>query len=378
MNEETVKFEKVKDKRGKAVRGLWKRRNVFYAQLRITNPTTGKRRPQKVSLGKDISTVPQAVQAQAELRAKERSGELRGRGDVPTFGVYSKYYLQHAGKSPASMAYEKCHLSSWEKYFGSDMRLDKITESSVREYLSREGKCLNPKTGKPLSKHSLNLRVYALRSMLRMAKDERKITRIPLDGIKKFDHRPEKKEIPSVENIEKYVTEAIAHCPRSGRQFADYLHLLMFTGARETEALSLQWNAINFSTGQVHFHRNTKFGKTRHVDFNPKLKALLEDMQTRRNTKTEWLFPSPRPNAQAGRITTFRRTLEKVREKVGVYLSDHYLRHYFASQAVMAGVDRFVLVKWLGHADGGKLIAETYGHLTNAFEQKQAAKLINL
>jgi site-specific recombinase XerD len=70
--------------------------------------------------------------------------------------------------------------------------------------------------------------------------------------------------------------------------------------------------------------------------------------------------------------------LEKVRQKVGVYLSDHYLRHYFASKAVMAGVDRFTLVEWLGHADGGKLIAKTYGHLSNEFQQKQAEKLTNL
>jgi hypothetical protein len=41
MNITTVKFTKVEDKRGKAVRGLWRRRNVFYVQLRVTNPNTG-------------------------------------------------------------------------------------------------------------------------------------------------------------------------------------------------------------------------------------------------------------------------------------------------------------------------------------------------
>lgn len=76
--------------------------------------------------------------------------------------------------------------------------------------------------------------------------------------------------------------------------------------------------------------------------------------------------------------TNFRRTLEKVREVVGVYLSDHYLRHYFTSQAVMAGVDRIVLASWLGHEDGGKLIARVYGHLSNEYEQTQAGKLTNL
>jgi hypothetical protein len=44
----------------------------------------------------------------------------------------------------------------------------------------------------------------------------------------------------------------------------------------------------------------------------------------------------------------------------------------------MAGVERFSIVKWLGHGDGGKLIAEVYGHLSNEFQLKEAAKLTNL
>ncbi|MBE0557817.1 MAG: site-specific integrase [Proteobacteria bacterium] len=211
-----------------------------------------------------------------------------------------------------------------------------------------------------------------------MARDERRITRFPFDGIKKEKHRPARKQIPDLADVEKYVETAILECPKSGRQFADYLRLLMYSGGRETEALSLQWADVNFELCQVHFHRNTKFSRDRHLDFNPKLESHLTEMYERRDREVEWLFPSPRPNMQGGRITNFRRTLEKVREKVGVYLSDHYLRHYFTSQAVMAGVDRLVLAKWLGHQDGGKLIAEVYGHLSSEYEQKQGAKLSNL
>jgi integrase len=378
MAKTKVEFQKVSDKRGARVRGLWRRGDVFYAQLRTTNPTTGKRRPQKFALDPEITTIPQALQALAEMRAKERRGELRGRTGIPTFGEYRTYYLKHAQKNKHSLENEASFLRYWEAHFGSDMRLDKIKESSIRDFLRVEGERVSDRTGKPLSNHSLNVRVYALRSMLRMAKEERLIVRLPFEGIKKRKHKAEKKDIPSLEQIERYVSTAIDCCPKSGKQFADYLHLLMFTGARETEALSLQWGDINFEQRQVHFHRNTKFGKERHLDFNPKLEALLKEMHARRDIKTDWLFPSPRPNQQGGRLTNFRATLEKVRAKGGVYLSEHYLRHYFASKSVEAGVDRFTLVKWLGHADGGKLIAETYGHLSNEFQLTQAQKLTNL
>ena len=378
MSAAKLPFKKAKDKRGKAFRGLWKRGEVFYAQIRVTNPTTGKRRPQKYALGPDVATIPQALNALAELRSRERRGELRGRGTVPTFGDYREHYLLTATKSRHSLDNERSFLREWEAYFGADMRLDKITEPAIRGHLTQLRDRISERTKRVLSPHSRNLRLYALRSMLRMAYHDNRIPRFPFTGIKKEKHNPQKKDIPAAADIERYVETAIAECPKSGRQFADYLHLLMYAGARETEALSLQWGDVDFEKRQIHFHRNTKFDKARHLDFNPKLEALLRDMEARRDKSVDWLFPSPRPNQQDGRLTNFRRTLEKVREKVGVYLSDHYLRHYFTSQAVMAEVDRIVLAKWLGHEDGGKLIARVYGHLSNKYEQAQASKLTNL
>jgi integrase len=368
-----VAFTGVFDKRGSRVRGLWQRGSVFYAQLRVTNPITGRRIPQKISLGEDVTTIPQAQQAAAEMKTKERSGELKGTKDAPTFADYMDYYLKHAKKHPHTLDNEKSFLNQWEGYFGGNMRLDRIAEPAIRDFIHKE-----LKKEKPLSNHSINCRIYALRSMLRMAKDERLIKRLPFDGIKKLKHVSARKELPTTEEIEKIVSTAIKHCPKSGQQFADYLHLLMFSGAREKEALSLQWSDIDFTTRQIHFHRGTKYGKARYIVFNDKLEALLKDMNAKRDTKSVWLFTSPRPNTQGGRITSFRTTLEKVRAKAKIYLSEHYLRHYFISKAVMAGIAIPTLVKWVGHADGGKLIMNTYGHLTNAYELEQATKLTNL
>lgn len=370
-------FDKACDKHGKPVRGLWIRKGVYYGQLRVTNSTTGKRRPQKFKL-LNVTTVPQAIQRLAELKAKEKRGELRGGGGVPTFGDFLDHYLRHASKSEKSMSNERSFLRGWERYFGADMKIDRITESAIREHLTRLREEINPRTHQILSPHSRNLRLYALRSMLRLAHEENQIPTFPFKGIKKEKHVAEVKEIPDAKEIESYVSTALVKCPQSGKQFGDYLRLLMYTGARKTEALSLQWADINFAKQQIHFHRNTKFSKFRYLDFNPKLELHLKDMYQRRKPGGDWLFPSPRPNLQGGRITSFRTTLEKVRENVGVYLSDHYLRHYFASQLVMAGVDRIVLAKWLGHSDGGKLIALTYGHLSNEYEKTQAQKINNL
>src|SRR6266498_4344622 len=110
MNEPRLEFHKVKDKRGKRMRGLWRRGDVFYVQLRVTNPTTGKRRPQKFSLDESITTIPQAIQAMSEMKSKEHRGELRGSKSVPTFGEYKDYYLSHATKGKHSMENETSFL----------------------------------------------------------------------------------------------------------------------------------------------------------------------------------------------------------------------------------------------------------------------------
>jgi site-specific recombinase XerD len=41
----------------------------------------------------------------------------------------------------------------------------------------------------------------------------------------------------------------------------------------------------------------------------------------------------------------------------------HHLRHFFCSNAIEAGIDFKTIAGWLGHKDGGLLVAKTYGHL---------------
>ena len=77
-------------------------------------------------------------------------------------------------------------------------------------------------------------------------------------------------------------------------------------------------------------------------------------------------------------MTNFRKTLEWVRGKTGIYLTDHLLRHYFVSKCVMEGLDYMTIARWVGHTDGGILIGKVYGHLNNEHLVSQAAKLKNI
>ncbi len=51
------------------------------------------------------------------------------------------------------------------------------------------------------------------------------------------------------------------------------------------------------------------------------------------------------------------------------------MRHYFVSNAIEAGVDFKVIAGWVGHKDGGVLVAKTYGHLRDAHSFEMAKRM---
>ncbi len=54
----------------------------------------------------------------------------------------------------------------------------------------------------------------------------------------------------------------------------------------------------------------------------------------------------------------------------------HDLRHFFISLCVMNGIDALTISKWVGHHDKGFLISNTYSHVYEEHERRQADKLV--
>jgi integrase len=53
----------------------------------------------------------------------------------------------------------------------------------------------------------------------------------------------------------------------------------------------------------------------------------------------------------------------------------HLFRHFFVSQAIEAGVDFKTIAAWVGHKDGGVLVARTYGHLRDTHSAEMAKRM---
>jgi integrase/recombinase XerD len=209
--------------------------------------------------------------------------------------------------------------------------------------------------------------------MLKLAKLENKIQKLPTEGITELRHAYRRKPVLETDQVQTIINKAESLCPKSGKQFSDFVKLCAYSGGRMNEVLSLKWSNVSFDTKLVEFFG--KGSKTRHVNFVPKLEAHLKDMFSRK-PDSQWLFPSGRKSG--ARITSFKKTLEKVREETGIEFSNHSFRHYFTSMCVRGGIDFMTIASWLGHADGGVLVGRVYGHLSNQHRIDAASKVTQI
>jgi integrase len=171
---------------------------------------------------------------------------------------------------------------------------------------------------------------------------------------------------------------------KNARQIADYIKLMSYSGTRRNEALGVKWTDVDFDNGQLHVKRqitsrgieDLKNRNARVVDFNPKLKTHLLEMQRRSRGVSEWLFPSPQRGEKDIPAKSFRESLALVRTHAN--MSDfnfHDCRHYFVSMCVMSGIDFMTIAEWVGHQDGGVLIGKVYGHLAASHKKEQAQRV---
>lgn len=75
-------------------------------------------------------------------------------------------------------------------------------------------------------------------------------------------------------------------------------------------------------------------------------------------------------------IDSAKKAIESACKKLGLpKFGQHTCRHFFCSNAIEAAIDFKVIAGWLGHKDGGVLVARTYGHLRNEHSAAMAKRM---
>ena len=162
------------------------------------------------------------------------------------------------------------------------------------------------------------------------------------------------------------LSEAAAEGGMSARAAAA-IRLLMLTGCRRNEILTLRWEDVDLDAGELHL-RDAKTGP-RAVPLSPSAAKILADLP--RVAGGPWVFPGKKPGDHLSSIDA---RWYRLRARAG--LEDvrlHDLRNAFASRALALGESLPMIGKLLGHTQ-----VETtarYAHLARDSMQASAARV---
>lgn len=366
---QAASFEAVHDSRKRKITGLWLRGTRYYAQLRM-DIGDGRTAPRRVPL--NAATLDEAKVELERTRTQRNDGKLPQTGFRPKFEDFAEEYLRGpslAQKKPSTQAIERQAINRWVTHLGA-VRLDKITSPMIHSY--REKRLALNRMAR-----TVNLDVIALRNVLKLAVERGFIERLP--EIRQLKQKPpQRRPLLTKEQFETLLVATTEETTKNAKLFRLYLRFLALTGAREKEALAVRWDDVDFKRATVTIGSGgiAKNHDARDVDFSPELKSLLTEMAEARPPDTSWLFPSPQRGEEDVHAKKLRDSLNSVRKKAGIpWFGFHDLRHFFASQCVMAGLDFMTISQWLGHSDGGILVGKVYGHLADTHKKAAAQKL---
>ncbi|MDF2588330.1 MAG: site-specific integrase [Anaerocolumna sp.] len=171
--------------------------------------------------------------------------------------------------------------------------------------------------------------------------------------------------------------------------------VLLNTGIRMGEALSIKWDQVNFNNKTLRIRENISYVKSREdedndnkrviiftdtktkngnrvIPLNSKAIEALKEIRRRneiQNINSEYVVSDLNGNYVLPR--NFSRTLEMLCNRAGVkFVGTHATRHTFASNAIRKGIDVKIVSEILGHSNI-QLTYNRYVHIIQ--EQKMAA-----
>jgi integrase len=307
-----------------------------------------------------------------------------------TFGEVAALYAQRiqtdTGTKASTKAYWmqciKALFRSWPTLERS--RLSAITEQHCRNWASQYLESKRPpnpgtwtEATNTISPSRFNNTILVLRSIFAIALESGLIARNPARSVSRVSPRPKPVRIPSRADFRLIVAEMRNGGGTLSQCCGDLAEFLAYSGCRLDEGFWVKWQHVDWDRGQIwvsgHETHGTKNKQARWVPIIPAMRTLLENMRDHPR------YPKAEARRRAGYITAVRecqKSINRACKKLVVQrFSHHDLRHLFATASIESGADFRTVAGWLGHRDGGALLARTYSHLRPEHSAALAARV---
>lgn len=280
--------------------------------------------------------------------------ELSPKYDFVSLSDFIAKYLEYSrnNKSLSTYRTDLSRINSFQQFLKDKgiERLERITPAVIEEFKSLVLKSSSATT----FNHYLTL----VKAMLNKAVSWRNLRENPLREVKKLKSL-------NARQVRFLTDEEIsAILDKSGDLMKKVIRILLYSGMRRSELVFLAWDDIDFlnklitvqSKPETGFH--PKSHRPRSIPINPDLEQLILDLPQ----KGKYLFDDGKGKPLHCK-DYYTKQFEKILKKADVKNANlHTLRHTFASNLVMAGVDLRTVQELLGHST--IKITERYAHLS--------------
>lgn len=190
----------------------------------------------------------------------------------------------------------------------------------------------------------------------------------PFNVVKRLGVKPPELVLPSSGQWKAFVAWLDGH--PSGAGAATLVRLLAYAGLRISEAEALTWGDLDWARGMIRVESAKGRASSNHSDVRwvPMVADFRAFFEPRSSGKP--------PGDRIAEVTDIRFWFQKATKTLDFpRLSNHDLRHLYATKCIESGVDIPTVSRWLGHKDGGALAMRVYGHLRVEHSVEAARKV---
>ena len=265
-----------------------------------------------------------------------------------------------------------------------NIQIDQLTTNDIQQFyakLKKGGRLLRSELyGEELSDQTVRGIHTTLHAALDKAVAEKLLFRNPADGCRLPSAKAREMQVLAPEEIQRLLIQA----KEDGCY--ELLLLELSTGLRRGEICALQWDDLNFRTGELRVQRQIHRVRGKLVTSPPKTKAgnrgvilpapVLNVLKAYKETmNSRWMFPSPVSEDSPRDPATVRKRLQTILERAGCKkIRFHDLRHTFSTAALEHGMDIKTLSTIIGHVSSSTTL-NIYAHVTDEMRRTAAVKI---
>ena len=352
----------------------------------------------RVVIGRNEKGLPKTknVLAQTRRECQEKLKALRNsiKGAVPkqpkagiTFGAWLDHWYRSDCKPTISPKTQTDYENRIYQHIIPEIGhipLTKLTSADLQQFyirLKQGGRLLQPERyGPGLSDRMVKCCHVTCRAALDKAVSQGLLLKNPAAACKAPTTHPKEMQVLAQEEMQRLLIQA--------KEDGCYELLLLdlTTGLRRGELLALQWDDLDFQTGELRITRQVQRIRGELTITQPKTrsssrsiilpKVILDILKNHRQcTGSRWMFPAPRKEDSPRDPAAVRKKLSTILERAGCkHVRFHDLRHTFATNALEHGMDVKTLSAIIGHVSSATTL-NVYAHVTDGMRQSAAAKI---